>query len=132
MNAADIVPDPNDEAMQRAKDKLAELTAKESDPSPEDGEPPVPDSPKADSLLRKIFKDAPKQTPGDEPPPEKPEPTSAPIAAPPLDAGLSFTCSIHGEQPLKEIRYTTIILACGCEWIYDCGFLSQSRRGPKK
>ena len=119
--------DPNEEAMQRAKDKLKELTAKDVDPSPniEDGEQLAPSSPETDELLREIFKDAPKEFP------EEVEPTSEPIPAPPLNAGLSFVCSIHGEQALKEIRYTTIILACGCEWIYDCGHLSQSRRGPK-
>ena len=117
--------DPNEEAMQRAKDKLRELTMKESAPSPEDGEQLAPSSPETDELLREIFKDAPKEFP------EEVEPTSEPVPDPPLNAGLSFVCSIHGKQALKEIRYTTIILACGCEWIYDCGHLSQSRRGPK-
>ena len=106
--------DPNEEAMQRAKDKIAELTMKESAPSPEDGEQLAPS-----------FPDSPEEKP------EEVEPTSEPVPTPPLNAGLSFVCSIHGEQALKEIRYTTIILACGCEWIYDCGHLSQSRRGPK-
>ena len=117
--------DPAKEAMQRAKDKLAELTMKEPDPSSEDGGQLAPPSPKADELLREIFKDAPKEFS------EEVEPTSEPVPVPLLNAGLSFVCSIHGKQALKEIRYTTIILACGCEWIYDCGHLSQSRRGPK-
>jgi len=110
--------DPNEEAMQRAKDKLAELTAKKPDPSPEDGEPTTPS-----------FPDSPTEKLGEKQ--EEAEPTSEPVPVPPLNAGLSFVCSIHGKQDLKEIRYTTIILACGCEWIYDCGHLSQSRRGPK-
>jgi len=114
--------DANEEAMQRAKRKLEELTGKGADPSPEGGE-------QADHL----FPDSPEEKPDDitEAPPEEVEPTSEPLPAKPFDATLGFSCSIHGPQPLKEIRYTTIILACGCEWIYDCGHLSQSRRGPE-
>jgi len=103
--------DLNEEAMQNAKEKLDQLMEKEAAELSEEIPPSFPDSP--------------------EEKPEEVEPTSAPIVALSLNAGLSFVCSIHGKQALKEIRYTTIILACGCEWIYDCGHLSQSRRGPK-
>lgn len=118
--------DPKEEALRRAQEKIKENSSSASIEE-------VPISPETDPGLQDKFPDAPKPTE-----PESadelaadPEPTSEPLPAPPLDAKLSFSCSNHGPQPLKEIRYTTIILACGCEWIYDCGHLCNSRRGPK-
>ena len=115
--------DPKEEALQRAAEKIkndsvgvtAEIT---------------PSSPETDPKLQEMFPDAPKGKEPNTTPEGTPEPTSKPLPIPPLDATLGFICSIHGKQPLKELRYTTIILSCGCEWIYDCGHLLQSRRGP--
>lgn len=122
------MPSPRDEALKIAVEKIKENS---SAVAPET----FPSSPEVDPELQKKFPDAPKEKSPDIEPEkeeeEKAESTSEPLPAPPLDATLSFFCSIHGKQPLKEIRYTTIILSCGCEWIYDCGHLTQSRRGPE-
>jgi len=116
-----------DEALRRAMDKINQNpkpplpTVEEPIEVPE--ESGAPSSPETDPELQKKFPDAPQERE----PEEEPE-----VKYPQLDCKISFSCSAHGPQPLKEVRYTTIVLACGCEWVYDCGYLSQLRRGPGK
>jgi len=111
-----------EEAIERAQAKIKQSFSGGKGPAPSAEAPEPPFSPEQDAL-EEMFPDSPKE----KEPEEEPE-----VKYPTLDCKLSFACSAHGPQALKEVRYTTIVLACGCEWVYDCGYLSQLRRGANR
>ena len=90
--------DPKEEALRLAAEKI-----KESSSSAE--EEILPSSPETDPGLEEKFPDAPEE--------KEPEPTSEPQPQPPLDAKLSFSCSIQDRNRSKRSDTPPLSLGVG-------------------